>query len=95
MIKQGRLYYVAYRLQLENLTYEDEFRKSGFAEIDRFWGFPCMIQNISKDNKKTIYENVLSECLGEYKTREEAEKVFLSKEPLDYKEFFNDVFGDG
>ncbi len=95
LIKYGKLFYVAYRLQVENLTYEDEFKKSGLSPIDRFWGFPCMIQKISGKGKKTIYENVLLEYTDEYKTRNKAEEVFYSDEPLDYKEFFNDVFGDG
>lgn len=95
LIKYGKLFYVAYRLRVENLTYEDEFKKSGLSPIDRFWGFPCLIQKISGRGKKTIYENVLLEYTGEYKTKNKAEEVFYSDEPLDYKEFFNDVFGDG
>ena len=94
LLKHGREYVVVYRLEVEGLEYENELSTSGRSAINSFWGFPNMIKNRSDTAEKTILVNTLYVTRFKSQDREEAIKELHARCP-NFKQFLNDVFGDG
>ena len=94
LVKSGKKYVVAYRSTMRNPQYEDRFSENGWAEIDMLMGFPAMINIVGESGNRQLSNNlyVVEKVLDE---RLEAEDYFKSLRKVDYKMFFEDVFGDG
>ncbi|MBO5068591.1 MAG: hypothetical protein J6C62_09395 [Clostridia bacterium] len=94
IIKSGKKYVVAYSSIMRNPQYEDRFAESGWAEIDMLMGFPAMI-NIEGKSGDRVLSNNLYVVDKVFDSQLEAETYFNTMENVDYKLFFEDIFGDG
>ena len=94
LVKSGKKYVVVYRSTMRNPQYEDSFSENGWAEIDMLMGFPAMINIVGKSGERELSNNLYVVDKVFDKT-EEAEVYFNNLERIDYKMFFEDVFGDG
>lgn len=94
LIKSGKKYVVAYSSTMRNPQYEDRFAESGWVEIDMLMGFPAMI-NIEGESGERVLSNNLYVVDKAFDSQLEAETYFNTMENVDYKLFFEDIFGDG
>lgn len=94
LIKNGKKYSIVHRTVMTNPKYQDRFAKSGWATIDMLCGFPEMIKYQGEKGSYTL-ENRLYIPEKVFDKKEEAEVYFNDLEKIDYKLFFEDVFGDG
>ena len=94
LIKSGKKYFIVHRTIMTNPKYQDRFAKGGWATIGMLWGFPEMIKFQGNEKNYTL-ENRLYIPEKVFDKKEEAEVYFNDLEKIDYKLFFEDVFGDG
>ena len=94
LLKSGKRYVIAYYSFMKNPQYENELAKNGWTNIDMLMGFPAMIRirqklgNYYCSNRLYVVERVFDK-------KAEAQEYFNSMQKVDYKSFFEDVFGDG
>lgn len=94
LLKSGKKYVVAYQTLMKNPRYKDRFAKGGWSKIIMFIGFPGMI-GYTKDKCNYLLYNTLYMTEKTFDNKEEAEQYFKKLKNVDYKRFFEDVFGDG
>lgn len=94
LIKYKRQYYRCLRVCFTNLRYESV---SGNWDLlgDFYLGPAYMFDVTDTDNEGRKMSNLLFVTEEIYKTLDEADDKMLSEEHLNFKEFCNDVFGDG
>lgn len=94
LLKSGKKYVVSYQTLMKNPKYKDRFAKNGLSEINMFLGFPGMI-GYKKDKNNYLLYNTLYMPEKTFNNKEEAEQYFKELKRVDYKRFFEDIFGDG
>lgn len=94
LLKSGKKFVVAYQSLLKNPKYKDNLAKDGLSTINMFLGFPGMIGYGGEKGNYFLY-SMLYMPEKTFSKQEDAEQYFKELKKVDYKRFFEDVFGDG
>ena len=94
LLKSGKKFVIAYQSLLKNPKYKDNFTKDGWSTINMFLGFPWMIGYGNEKGTYFLY-SMLYMPEKTFAKQEDAEQYFKELKKVDYKRFFEDVFGDG
>lgn len=94
LLKQGRSFYVVYKMTLTNPQYQDEItdKKHWYELGDMLWGYPGILKY--NEQERTL-SNVLGVVESKFDNENEAVKHFESLNEIEWHRFFEDVFGDG
>ena len=92
MIKRNKVYYLAYRVKIENPEYCDTLNQAEkwYSLGDMIWGHPGVlkIENSSMENTLALIES-------SYENVQVARARFDELSLCDWSSFFEEVFGDG
>ncbi len=92
LLKQGKSFYVVYRMSLINLIFSDKVIDIWNRLGDMLWGFPGVLKYNRKDK---ILTNMLGLIESKFDNEQAAREHFNSLSSFEWSRFFEDVFGDG
>lgn len=92
LLKQGKSFYVVYRMSLINPIFSDNVIDIWNRLGDMLWGFPGVLKYNRKDK---ILTNMLGLIESKFDNEQAAREHFNSLSSFEWSRFFEDVFGDG
>ena len=92
LLKQGKSFYVVYRMSLINPIFSDKVIDIWNRLGDMLWGFPGVLKYNRKDK---ILTNMLGLIESKFDNEQAAREHFNSLSSFEWSRFFEDVFGDG